>query len=65
MNDGFDVDKLLWRNVKQLREIDQRIEDILKWVSHSQSAIVHPKLCSLRDDLARMIREAEAEYEAF
>lgn len=60
------MDELLDSRVKQLREIDDRLERILKtpnglwdWESTKQAIV------SLRRDVSLMISRAEEEYRAF
>jgi hypothetical protein len=58
------MDELLLSRVEQLQEIDKRLEEILAKVP-GRVGNTYVKLRLLRDDVARMIREAQAEYDAF
>ena len=60
------MDELLYDRVKQLKEIDERVERILKtpnglWDWESTKAA----LGNLRLDLQTMIQQAEADHAAF
>jgi hypothetical protein len=60
------MDELLYDRVKQLKEIDERVERILKtpnglWDWESTKAALN----NLRLDLQTMIQQAEADHAAF
>ena len=58
------MDELLLSRVEQLQEIDRRLEDIMA-KDAGKVGHTYAQLRLLRDDVARMIREAQAEYDAF
>jgi hypothetical protein len=57
------VDELLFERVKQLRAIDERLDDAQKLMNKD----IMPKtvIFGLRNDLADMIREAERQHAEF
>jgi hypothetical protein len=61
-NVGYD--ELLFERVKQLREIDDRLERIFRTGGEMSAKVAH-ELIVLRRDVADMIRQAEAEHAAF
>ena len=58
------MDELLLSRVEQLQEIDRRLEDILAKDS-GRCGHTYQQLFLLRNAVARMIREAQAEYDDF
>lgn len=62
------MDELLAERVKQLREIDDRLERISKRLSRSAALIAQDAehdVQQLRNDLAAMILEAERQHAEF
>ncbi len=61
------MDELLERHVKQLREIDERLERIVtkEAIGDYDGYKVNKAIRELRRDLARMIDVAHAESDAF
>lgn len=57
------MDELLFSRVKQLREIDERLERIERKVYDGK--FPHADVVQLRRDVQDMISTAEAEHEAF
>lgn len=55
------MDELLFERVKQLREIDDRLERMLL----VKPDILHRAIRDLRNDLALMIQHAEVEHAKF
>lgn len=60
------MDELLNARVEQLREIDDRLEAMQRWlVSNPDASWMKTQIRQLRREVARMIQIAEAEHAAF
>lgn len=69
MNQQTGYDELLEDRVRQLRQIDEWVESIAAYATcvetRSQLIILDKKLSVLRNDIAKMIVDAQAESDAF
>lgn len=59
------MDELLQARVKQLKEIDERLQTILRRGIHDSPWKIIESLRDLRVEITDMIRVAEAEHDAF
>ena len=59
------MDELLASRVKQLREIEDRLSALLVFRPDWDKAFATKAITALRNDIADMIRVAEAEHDAF
>lgn len=59
------MDELLMSRVKQLKEIEERLERLALVFADNDEFAVQAVLHQLRLDVQDMVRKAEAEHEAF